>query len=167
MILHNFVSNLCKMYFWQLGRFNSWVTYAASCLNIHEDLRFTNEATILVGYFPSIKEGHNMGNNKAKISARRRELFHQCLDKLFEPFVEYMQRGLKLRCFDGEIHVVKPFLSAYLADMIEHHAICLNIEGSCNYCETTRVDLANENVSKHIRTNEDARDKFEGTQLSI
>ena len=47
---------------------NFWVApYAASCLNTHEDLRFTIEATILVGNFPSIKERHNMGNNKATI----------------------------------------------------------------------------------------------------
>ena len=129
-------------------------------------MRFTDEGTALVAYLPSIKDGHNMGNSREKIAARKRELFHQCLGKLFEGFVEYMERGFTIRCFDGEKRTLKPFLSAYLADMLEHYAICLNIEGSCNYCEATRPDLGNENVSKAIRTNRDSRDKFEGTRQS-
>ena len=128
-------------------------------------MRFTNEGTALVGYFPNIKEGHDMGNDTARISARKREVFHQCLDTLFDGFVEYMDRGISMTCFDGETHTVKIFLSAYLADMVEHYAVCLNIEGSCNFCETKRSDLDDENSSNMIRTNEDARRKFDGKNL--
>ena len=104
-----------------------------------------------------------MGNDKERIAARKRELFHLCLEILFGGFVEYMDRGVSLRCFDGEIHTVKPFLSAYLADMIEHYAVCLNLAGTCNYCETRKPDLDNENASNSVRTNADAKTKFEGT----
>ena len=105
-------------------------------------MRFTKEGTALVGYFPNIKEGHDMGNDTARISARKREVFHQCLHTgtLIHGFVEYMDRGISMTCFDGETHTVKIFLSAYLADMVEHYAVCLNIEGSCNFCEMKRSD---------------------------
>ena len=143
-----------------------YVQFTASCLNIHENMRFTDEGTALVAFLPSIKEGHNMGNDKKKIVIRKRALFHQCLEKLFEGFIVYMERGMTIRCFDGEIRTVKPFLSAYLADMLEHYSVCLNVDGSCNYCEATKSDLGNENVSKPIRTNEDSRNKYEGV-LSV
>lgn len=44
-----------------------YVQFTASCLNIHENMRFTDEGTALVAFLPSIKEGHNMGNDKNKL----------------------------------------------------------------------------------------------------
>ena len=41
-----------------------YVQFTAFCLNIHENMRFTDEGTALVAFLPSIKEGHNMGNEK-------------------------------------------------------------------------------------------------------
>ena len=116
---------------------------------------------------PNIKEGHAMGNDTARISTLKWKDFHQCLDTLFDGVVEYMDRGISMTCFDGENHKVKIFLSAYLADMVEHYAVCLNIEGSCNFCETKRSGLDDENSSNMIRTNEDARGprKFDGKNI--
>ena len=79
----------------------------------------SENAVILLGYLPVTKLDKFSAPRR---SAIQHQLFHNCMSVLLEPLIKAGTDGVEILCSDGEIQLVFPILSAYLAD---HPEQCL------------------------------------------
>lgn len=118
---------------------------------------------ILLGYLPVTKLD---GILKSERSRLQHQLFHNCMKELLEPLIEAGSEGVEMLCSDGEIRLVFPILSAYLADHPEQCLVACCKESRCPKCLVSRLDRGNP-VRSQLRDVAETLEILRNTHLKI
>jgi len=103
--------------------------------------RKTSENTvILLGYLPVAKLDKIHPSER---SAVQHQLFHNCMKELLQPLVKAGTNGVEILCSDGNVRLVFPILSAYLADHPEQCLVACCKENRCPKCLVPRLERGN------------------------
>ena len=98
----------------------------------------SKNAVILLGYLPVTKLDKFLPSERSNI---QHQLFHNCMKELLRPLVKAGTNGVEILCSDGEIRLVFPILSAYLADHPEQCLVACCKENRCPKCLVSRLEL--------------------------
>lgn len=103
---------------------NVHVFCAVTLANYLNRRRHTNQAWVLVGFFPILNPNHGVYKGPDKIARRKVRLWHACTKILTESIKEAYIEGTPVKCADGNIRIVKPIVANWLGDRDEHEVVC-------------------------------------------
>lgn len=100
----------------------------------------SNNAVILLGYLPVTKLA---GILESERSSKQYQLFHNCMKELLQPLIKAGINGVDILCSDGQVRLVFPIISAYIADYPEQCLVACCKENRCPKCLVHRLERGN------------------------
>ena len=124
----------------------------------------SNNAVILLGYLPVTKLAGFWDSDKSSL---QHQLFHNCMKEILRPLIKAGIDGVEILCSDGQVRLVFPIISAYVADHPEQCLVACCKETYCPKCLVPRLERGNpvrselRNVEETLRILEDASLKMD------
>jgi len=121
-------------------------------------------AVILLGYLPVTKL------NKIKPSERssvQHQLFHNCMKELLQLLISAGTNGIEILCSDGEVRLVFPILSAYLANHPEQCLVACCKGNHCPKCLVPRLERGNPTIQSQLRDVEETMGILQAASLEM
>ena len=100
----------------------------------------SSNVVILLGYLPVTKLAGILESGR---SSTQHQLFHNCMKELLQPLVKAGSDGVKILCSDGQVRLVFPIVSAYIADYPEQCLVACCKENRCPKCLVPRLERGN------------------------
>ena len=127
--------------------------------------RKTSEnAVILLGYLPVAKLDKIRTSERSSI---QHQLFHNCMKELLQPLIKAGKNGVEMLCSDGEVRLVFPILSAYLADHPEQCLVACCKENRCPKCLVPRLERGNPTFRPQLRDVEETLGILQAASLKM
>lgn len=95
------------------------------------------------------------------------QLFHNCMKELLQPLIGAGANGVEMLCSDGEVRLVFPILSAYLADHPEQCLIACCKENRCPKCLVPRLERGNSDFRSQLRDVDETLEILQAASLKM
>ena len=123
----------------------------------------SENAVILLGYLPVTKLENILASERSTV---QHQLFHNCMKELLQPLIKAGTNGVEMLCSDGEVRLVFPILSAYLADHPEQCLVACCKENRCPKCLVPRLERGNP-IQSQLRDVEETLEILQAASLKM
>ncbi|KAF5316434.1 hypothetical protein D9619_006912 [Psilocybe cf. subviscida] len=113
----------------------------------------SKNACILIGYL-SVQKFDRSSMTELEHRSRMQRAFHQSMKIILEPLIKAGKEGVQMRSSNGDVRLVFPILSCYVADYPEQCLVACSKYGTCPKCRQTANHLADLDSTIPPRTNQ-------------
>lgn len=95
------------------------------------------------------------------------QLFHNCMKEVLQPLIKAGANGVEMLCSDGEVRLVFPILSAYIADHPEQCLVACCKENRCPKCLVPRLERGNPAFLSQLRDVDETLEILQAASLKM